>query len=364
MRVVVLAAFIGLSAAGVSAQTPIIIDHTSYALFDLMPPEVLQKALETRLEYADASVGANIANGFEVMRQFANLTAPGVPARYREVRAGTTPESWNGPLEAHVTYHTYPGGGANAMTCPVNAGTWLSMVPCWRAFIAPIAQQFDIVAPMPSYNYSSWADSMANFWIDRPGDYDAFDLLRFSTELAPSTQVLWIGTSIHKGTTVADLQRLADYNSAGRMFALTHGVAFIDLGDIESHCWNNTPTVGAGGLPVQCPDWGNESQGGHLTYMSAQVRMAKLFLVAIARMNGWDPNKPQDTEPPTFGSACVTDDGAAPFLEADPTTGYCTYYFYDNVALKRIKVTQEVEDTSGNVSATTFEYTAPPPQEP
>lgn len=355
VKVTIEAAVLVLGCALSASAQPIIINHDSYPLFDQIPPAYLVAALNTKLEFADASVGDNVKAGFDCLRLYANVSVS--PNGCKTIRAGLPVEDWAGPYDLHVTYNWYPGqtGVPDPMTgCPYN-GLWTGMVPCWRWWmehetalgVKQIAS-YDVVGPFPNYNYASWSDPMANFWINRSGDYDAYDLLNYQLSIAPK-KVLWIGSSIMKGTDTVQLQRLADYNAAGRAFAAANNLVYLDMGDIESHNWDGT-LASYQGIPIIAPDWTAEGgAGGHLSYGAAKVRMAKLWIVALARMAGWDglpetppPPPPQDTEPPTMG---VTYSTSLPSPSIQITIGLA-----DNVNVTGAHVYIQAYDAAGNVT--------------
>lgn len=267
-----------------------IIDHTSYPLFDQMPPAVLQQALATRVEFADRSVGVNVWDGFRTCLAVPYTSAP---SSCRTIRTGLTPEPWT-PLVANVTFHGWVGLGLPNEMAGCNSeglSSWQGYLPCWRSYITPRLNDYDVIGLFPDYTIGGNSNAAANFYTNLPGSYDAYDLLNFELSIAPK-KVIWYGVSIPKADQGGSLQRLADFNAAARTFAAAHGSVFLDIGDIESHCWDGSLAVNANGVPIQCADWGSETSGGHLTYGHAKVRMAKYVLIATAIANGWNPFAP------------------------------------------------------------------------
>jgi hypothetical protein len=376
-----------LLSSSVSAQ-PIIIDHTSYPLWTLLAQDdaALQQALSTPVEFTNASVGANIRDGLICLESYANAAA--ASSSCRTVKAGLQVEDWSGPLVSDVTYHLHPGGGTPDLTGCTGwqGGLWTGLVPCWKSFLLTENryQAYGIVGALFNYSMSSWSDSMANFWTNRAGDHDAYDVLNFQLAIAP-TKVLWFGTSIMKSTDATLMQRLADFNAAGRTFIQANGGVYFDIGAIEAHGWDGTPATGVNGLPIIHSDWNNEAgAGGHLTYGSAKVRMAKLFLVAVARLNGWDPSEPPPppptplvlSQPPTLTP--VSSNGlpvavpfALPTLSGGvlPYTGpTCTPLSGSAFSVGTTPVTCAGSDAASQSASVTFTvtvtYTAPPPPPP
>jgi hypothetical protein len=153
--------------------------------------------------------------------------------------------------------------------------------------------------------------------------------------------VVWFGASIAKtdeSTGGAAQQRLADFNARARLFAMEHDQVFIDIGDIESHCWDGTLTTNAQGHPIQCSDWGREAVGGHLTYGAAKVRMAKLWIVALARLAGWRPGN-QDGTPPMVTTSC--------------TLSGCSATTHDDRGVTQVRATITARDAAGNETTRT-----------
>lgn len=313
----------------------ILVDHTSYPLFAQIPPEYLSAALALRFGFADRSVGVNVRDGFACLAQ-EMATAPN---SCKTVKAGLAQETWT-PLQTHTTFSGWPGLGLpNPMDgCVGSNGLWAGLVPCFTSWYTPRLGAFDAIGIFPDYTLSGWSDSMANFYTDRPpgpyGEYDAGALHTFETAIAP-VRLVWFSPSVPKADVPAgSLQRLRDFATAARADALNHGSVFVDVYDILTHDWNGTPTVNGSGLPIQSFDWGGEVNGGHITYGSAKVRMAKLWLVALAQVAGWVPAGGSDTTPPTITASCTLAD--------------CTASFSDASGIASVTATYVVRDMAGN----------------
>lgn len=342
-----------LTAPAVAQPRPIIIDHTSFGLYDQIPTQYLDAALASRFELADRSVGVNIRDGFD---QCLAKVYGEAPSSCRTIKAGLPVEPWVQHV-AHITFHGWPGLNLpNEMAgCTGSNGLWTGMVPCWRSFITGKTDNYDVVSVSPDYLLGTASNSMEHFFDQLPGSYDAYDLLDFAGSITP--QMLWLTPSLSKGeSSTGSLARLQGFSLRARAFAVEHNLTLVDLADISSHRRDGTLCTNAAGFPIQCDEWGSETSGGHLTYGATKVRYAQLILVALAQMAGWNPDAvppppPADTEKPLQGSAC-----SGTLLDEQPLQAECTFYFYDNVGIAHVRLHIEVEDAAGNVESDTYEY--------
>lgn len=339
-----------LMAAVASAQPrPIIIDHTSFPLYAQIPPDYLANAALLQFEFADRSVGVNVLEGFT---QCLSRTYGEAPSSCRGIKAGLPAEPWT-PVVAHPTFHGWPNLGLpNPMTCTQSNGFWTGLVPCWRSFIAPTVDNYDVVGVMPDYLLATGANSMEHFFEDLPGDYDAYDLLAYAKTI--KAVMLWWTPGPNKGeSSTGSLARLQGYAQLARQFATDNNLVLVDLYDIFTHKRDGTLCTNTAGYPIQCDEWGSERNGGHMSYGATKVRAAQMTLIALAQIVGWNPNgpppPPADTEKPTQGSVCST--LVEPLLE-----GSCTFHFTDNTGVTHIRITQTVEDAAGNTTTDTYEY--------
>lgn len=292
-----------IDAAGQTA-TPIIVDHTSIALFDRIPPQWYDAARNLRMLFMDRSVGGNISDALDC------LAAPvaSAPSRCKRWEHTGTPSFSSDPSEV-----SWPGVWSRANWryeyWPANCNPWYGSVDCFAQFIEPRIDSFDVVSFQFSYlevaQGSNIAHPVDGFFGARTDRGTAATYAALAAR-HPTTRVIWWTTSLARGIGSVEAR---DFNDAMRAHARANNLILFDVADILSHapdgspCYDNRDgqpySFGANSenhpddgldLPAICPHYTTETEGGHLGSVSAGgIRVAKAFWVLMARVAGWNP---------------------------------------------------------------------------
>lgn len=313
----------------IQAQTaaPIIVDHTSIALFDRIPPQWYDAARNLRMLFMDRSVGGNISDALDC------LAAPvaSAPSRCKRWEHTGTPSFSSDPSEV-----SWPGAWSRARWryeyWPANCNPWYGSVDCFSQFIEPRIDSFDVVSFQFSYLEvmpgSNIAHPVDGFFGARTDRGTAATCAAFAAR-HPATRVIWWTTSLARGIGSVEAR---DFNDAMRAHARTNNLILFDVADILSHapdgspCYDNRDgqpySFGANSenhpddgldLPAICPHYTTETEGGHLGSVSVGgIRVAKAFWVLMARIAGWNPSG--DT---LFSATPLTEMGSALYKTRD-----------------------------------------------
>jgi hypothetical protein len=293
-----------------------LIDHTSVALFDQIPPEYLEAARNTPMLFSDRSVGQNINEALDC------LTADGWAQSPASCRRDYIDADWNTKLftQADLDANQVPSRilfdadpviyDRSNWTFEYRQGEWS---PLTQDFIESLGPQYLPTKQILGYQFSylnvtpggDIAHPTNGFFADVPNRYDVHDLEAFMGANPDKVFVLWT-TSLARGI---GTQEATTFNDAMRAYAAQAGRILFDVADIESHtdtgvpCYDNRDGVEYCGtndcenypddgvaLPAICQDYTTEIDGGHLGSVSAgKILIAKAFWVLMARAAGWQP---------------------------------------------------------------------------
>jgi YVTN family beta-propeller protein len=274
---------------GVAAlpANPIVVDHTSVALFEQIPPEYLAAAQAMSMFYTDRSVGSNVNDGLGCLAT-PHATAANHCKRYihADPAFSTTPADVYWP-------ETYPRPNWQFVYC--------TEVGCTLEQYA--ATPVDAFGYFPSYlEAPQIADT---FFVDNPNGEDIYDLAAFEAA-HPETTMIYFTSSLNRG----EVEATRRFNDRMRAWTAANGRILLDVADILSRTpqgqacydnrdgvpyyysetqWENHPDDGIN-TPAICPQYTTETDGGHLGSVSAgKIRVAKAYWVLMAQLAGWQP---------------------------------------------------------------------------
>jgi hypothetical protein len=304
---------------------PIVVNHTSVALFEQIPPEYLAAAQAMTMFYTDRSVGSNVNDGLNCLAT-PHATAANHCKRYihPDPAYNTTPADvyWPG---------TYPRPNWQFVYC--------TEVACTLAQYGATA--VDAFGYFPSYlEAPQIADT---FFVNNPNGEDIYDLAAFETA-HPETTMIYFTSSLNRG----EVEATRRFNDRMRAWTAANGRILLDVADILSHTpqgqacydnrdgvlyyasdtqWENYPNDGIN-TPAICPQYATEVDGGHLGSVSAgKIRVAKAYWVLMAQLAGWQPGgsvaptaTPTRTAAPTATPTRVATNTPTRVATATPTT--------------------------------------------
>ncbi|MBR9975187.1 MAG: hypothetical protein KFF77_06370 [Bacteroidetes bacterium] len=286
----------------------ILVDHTSVALFEFIPPQYAEAAARLRLLFMDRSVGGNIDQALGCLASL-HADAPNFCRRWqhRDSAYAVDPREvyWEGRWDrSRWRYEFWPSG------CSEDAD-------CFISFIEPRIDSFDVVGFQHSYlavTPGSGINDAVNGYFGSRGDRGAASYAAFAAR-HPEKTVLWWTSSLARGIGSPESEA---FNDAMRAFAAAHDLVLFDVADILSHdpqgnpCFDNRDGVtyldenhpdDGRDIPAICPQYTTETEGGHLGSISAGgIRVAKAFWVLMARIAGWDGLAASATEPAAVAS--------------------------------------------------------------
>jgi hypothetical protein len=328
------------------ATRPIIVDHTSIALFDQIPDGYLEAARNMRMVFSDRSVGQNIHESLDCLAATSWATSPNHCRRDYDF---STPAPWD--------YRLYNQGDRDAGVVPqrilfspdpvkfnrsnwqfeFRMGTWGELT---AEFVNSLFPQYkdtnDIVTYQFSYLNVIDEEAMINdpncgFLAtgnrDNCGPYEWYvgNIEELEQQNPTKTFIYWTASLARGiGTSVSET-----FNNQMRQYAVTNNKILFDVADIVSHneagspCFDNrdgiefcTPNNGTcenfadDGISYLaiCQDYTTEVNGGHLgTVSSGRIAVAKAFWVLMAQIAGWEPGiVPSPTPIPTPGGPTPT----------------------------------------------------------
>ena len=302
--------FVAPAAASESANIlppgPIVVDHTSVALFDEIPETYLLAAQNTPMLFMDRSVGGNISDGLSCLGYSSDEVAPSHCKRYVHLdpRYSVSPSevNWNrtgGYSRANWDYIYWPSG----------CDQWYDKVGCFFDAVNASGNQYDVVSFQFSYlevaSGASIADQPGGFFSNNPSRLDVYDLAAYEAAHADQTFIYWT-TSLSRGIGSAESDQ---FNEQTRQYATANGKVLFDVADILSHdpsgnaCYDNRDGVyytngnsaenyASDGVnrDAICQHYTTEVDGGHLgSVSSGKIRVAKAFWVLMAQVAGWQP---------------------------------------------------------------------------
>jgi hypothetical protein len=317
------AAFVMPAATSESATLlppgPIVVDHTSVALFDEIPENYLLAAQNTSMLFMDRSVGGNISDGLTCLSYPSDEVAPSHCKRYEHIdpRYSVSPSEvdWSRPggySRANWDYVYWPDG----------CDEWYDKLGCFFNTVNASGNRYDVVSYQFSYlevaDGSNIADLSAGFFSNNANRLDVYDLAAYEAAHPEKIFIYWT-TSLSRGIGSAESE---EFNEQTRQYAIANGKVLFDVSDILSHdpsgnaCYDNRDGVyydngnssenyandGVNRLAI-CPQYTTEVDGGHLGSVSAgKIRVAKAFWVLMAQIAGWQPQgvpTPAPTRTPT-----------------------------------------------------------------
>jgi len=247
--------------------TGFVIDHTSVALFDQIPPAYLAAARDLRVLFRTASVGQNISGGLNCL----------VNNSPNFCRAGYTVPAPQIPIVSRPQYDRTRW----LLEARGNPG-WYGKVTDFITQVETRSASFDAMMWKQSYVDDP---SIINFWTRAGTGPDIGDVEQ-ALATHPSTRAVFWTAAIAK--TPVNMQHIATFNGTMRLYATENNAVLFDVADIESHRPDGS-LCSTGGLPTICAEYSVETSGGHLTNGMAQQRLAQAFWVLVARLAGWQP---------------------------------------------------------------------------
>lgn len=341
---------------------PIIVDHTSVALFDQIPSYYLDRAKNLRMLFSNRSVGVNINQALNCLEWPNN--------NYRDPVTGLrTPNYcrvWNHhddryDVDPSEVNWNVPGGlNRDNWRFGIFASDWRNMT---SEFITALQRGNitlnDGAIGVPSQNIlhnfndldaisfqfsylnidgGNIGNQLGGFVSHNPGaNDDIYDLDSTFESLYPNKFFIYMTTSLARGL---GSQAGTDVNNGIRQFVQANNRVLLDVADIESHdpsgqpCYDNRDGVqycNSGGVcenyaddgvnqPAICQHYTTETDGGHLGSTSGgSIRIAKAFWVLMAQIAGWEPGATQVTQYPTVPPATATSVPSAPPNTPTPT---------------------------------------------
>lgn len=293
------------------AGNPIIVDHTSVDLFDQIPDEYLEAARNTRMMWADRSVGVNIDEGLNCLTAASWASSP-AHCRVDYIGSSWNFQSYSSGAPARITFEPDPVRyDRSNWVFEILAEDWS---PYTHAFITELAPRYIDQVDVLSYQFTylnveegnDIADPEKGFFSNNPDKTDIYDLEAFMAEHPDKTFIFWT-TSLARaiGSRVS-----TEFNDQMRQYAKERNMVLFDVADIESHtdqgfpCYDNRdgveycnqqgkcenhPDDGVE-FPAICQDYTTETNGGHLGSVSGgKIRIAKAFWVLMAQIAGWEP---------------------------------------------------------------------------
>lgn len=304
-------------------DSPIVVDHTSVALFEEIPDQYIQAAENLDMLFIDRSVGANIDGGLDCLNYPTDEDAPNHCIRYEHTGDSNfsvdpsevnwaRPGGYDRSNWDFLHWDNFPAAIKNANG---NCSSWDQKAQCFIDLMTnssdPLINQYDVASYQFSYllvdSGSSIADQPGGYIWDNAGASDVYDLAALETAYPNKTFIYWT-TSLSRfiGTSESET-----FNNQMRQYAQNNDKILFDVADILSHdpdgnpCYdnrdgvpyannnNNSENYPDDGLdiPAICQHYTTETDGGHLGSVSAgKIRVSKAFWVLMAQIAGWNPD--------------------------------------------------------------------------
>jgi hypothetical protein len=266
----------------------ILIDHTSIALFDEIPEQYLDAAIELHSLFKHASVGGNISYGLSCLGEdYSNS-------------GGSRPPGCNRGLAPEEIFHDPRYDRSNwvfdyYLPPPEQNPGWNNKVFIFldRVNNPQPGENYDVVGF--KFGYVDGIDVESTnvhelFFNNVPDDPwpSVEDLAQLEADHPDKVVVYWtMGLSLGIGSPQA-----ASFNEQMRTYAIANEKVLMDFADIMSHRPDGTVCTNPfdnSGIVAMCPNYTNETGpgGGHLNARGGLV-MAKAYWVLMARLAGWD----------------------------------------------------------------------------
>ncbi len=221
LRVVLLVLFaapVVSAAPAADLPRPIIVDHTSVALFEQIPASYLQAAQATSMLFMDRSVGGNISDGLTCLGYASDEAAPSHCKRFTHVdprySVSATEVNWSrtgGYSRANWDYLYWPTG----------CDSWDSKLGCFFDLVDQQPGAYQVVSYQFSYleveTGSTIDDLPGGFFANNAGKLDVYDLEAFQAQHPELTVIHWT-TSLARGIGTADSE---SFNAQLRQYALS-----------------------------------------------------------------------------------------------------------------------------------------------
>lgn len=291
---------------------PIVVDHTSVALFEQIPPEYLAAARKLGVMFADRSVGANIDEGLDCLTASSWASAP-AHCRTDYIGSSWNFQTYTSDAPARISFDPDPlKYDRSNWVFEMHSGEWWKLT---EDFITNLAPKHIDTADVLSYQitylnvdeHSDIMDPNRGFFVDNPDRYDIYDLEAYMSQHPDKVFPIWT-TSLARAI---GTQASTDFNAKLRQYAKERNLVLFDVADIEAHtdqgspCFDNRdgveycsqngkcenyPDDGMDFLAI-CQDYTTETDGGHLGSVSGgKIMIAKAFWVMMAQIAGWTPN--------------------------------------------------------------------------
>lgn len=349
-----------------AAEGPLIVDHTSVALFDQIPDQYLTAARNLKMVFSDRSVGQNINESLDCL---VAATWASSATSCRRDYYGISGSTWNWKTYSQADYDAglvpqrilftpdpvkYSRGN---WTFVWKQGLWYELT---KDYIETLIPQYiaanDIVTYQFSYlnvsgtgldasiddpncgflatsDRSSCAAYLADWHVGRIGELE--------TQYPDKTFIYWT-SSLARSIGSADSD---NFNQGMRNWAVANNKVLFDMADIISYtdtgvpCYDNRDGVEfcqqAGGACENypddavayrgiCQDYTTELDGGHLSSVSGgKIAVAKAYWVLMAQIAGWQPGGPTPTpgatEVPTVSPSPSPTPSPSPFPSPSPS---------------------------------------------
>lgn len=265
------------SSPATQSGAAIIVDHTSLDLFGQIPDEYIASAAQFRYLVRHASVGHNLDNALSCLMDDSgnapNFCDRGLPPD-EIVHDGRYDRS-NWVFEPHATPNANPG--------------WNNKVRFFidRADELQVGQNYDLMNVMLAYLDGAPGSTIDDLFFNREDDGEVgIEELEALLQRHPNTEMVWTTLALARIIGGADADA---YNRQLRDYVRTNGGYLLDIAAIGSHAPDGSPCVDDDGYPVLCPQYTEESRGGHPNALGSQ-RMARALWILMAQIAGWQVN--------------------------------------------------------------------------
>lgn len=259
--------------------TGFVVDHNAVALFDLLPDSAIQQAASQRLLFRHASVGANVSDGLDCLRNyFPSRADPYLRPYFCDRNLDPSLVIYDSKYDRSLwtfEFHSPPPGQ--------NPGWWDKV----NLFVTRVNNAaYDAAGFKFGYVDGFTGSAIASQFFMATNNGDIFDLEALEAA-HPETKIIYWTMGLARS--VGTVESTA-FNQAMRHYAIEHGKVLMDIADIQSHLPDGTPCYdNAGrGLEALCDEYTDELNGGHLNALG-RLQMAKAFWVLMAQLSGWNP---------------------------------------------------------------------------
>lgn len=258
-------------------QAPILVDHTSVALFDQIPAQYLDAARNTKFLFSDRSVGDNIDLYLNCLQSATSWASSPNYCR----KDSQTP--------ARILFNPDPTlyNRSNWTHMFESGNYYYDITQYWiQSIVMPNINNYDVFLQQFSYLATDNGSNIANYFLRT--DPNHFNIVNYEGLISanPNKKFVFSTTSLARiiGTPESDA-----FNTLMRQYASDTNQPLFDMADIESHDGNGAP-CSYNGHPAICPTYTTETSGGHLgSYSEGGIRIVKAIWVLMAELNGWKP---------------------------------------------------------------------------